>query len=268
MACVTALLAAVASVVGLLHADWIYGRETVVLADAALAQDVVMLFVVVPLLVFLSLRARSGSLVAFLWLPGVLAFAVYNYMIYAFSIHFGPLFLVWVAILGLSIFALIGVLVSADMEAIKRRFISQKLTGTAVFLVVVAVFFGFLWLSEIVPDLLSGSLSTSASDWQIPTNPVHVLDLSFFLPAVVMSGLLLWWRHPLGYATAAGQLVWLALTCLPILVTPLVSNFRGHPAGWIVMLPIGLLFLAILAVLGFLLRRIADKSQTGADEIP
>jgi hypothetical protein len=32
----------------------------------------------------------------------------YNYAIYAFSVHFGPLFLVWVAVLGLALFALIG----------------------------------------------------------------------------------------------------------------------------------------------------------------
>lgn len=163
LAFLVALLAATASLVGLLVADPIYGKETVALSDAATAQDIVTLLVVVPLLAFLSLRARGGSLPAFLCLPGVLAFTTYNYLIFAFSIHFGPLFLVWVAALGLSIFALIGGLVTADREAIKRRFAGRASTGTAVFLILVSAIFAFLWLSEIVPDLIAGNSSSSAN---------------------------------------------------------------------------------------------------------
>lgn len=95
---------------------------------------------------------------------------------------------------------------------------------------------------------------------------MHVLDLAFFLAAVIMSGLLLRRQHPLGYATAAGQLVWLALTCLPILVTPLVANARGHNLSWAVMIPIGTFLVATLAVLGGLLQHIAVNPKTAADQ--
>lgn len=268
LAFLVAIFAAASSVVGLLGAGRVYGKETDALADAAIAQDIVTLLVVVPVLVFLSVRARRGSLPAFLCLPGVLAFTVYNYVIYTFSIQFGPLFLVWVATLGLSVFALVGGLATADLEAIKRRFSGRTLGGTAVFLIVVSALFALLWLSEIVPDLLAGDPSRSASDWRVPTNPVHVLDLSFFLPAVFLSGVLLARRHPFGYATAAGQLVWLALTCLPILVTPLVANNRGHSVSWVVMLPIGVLLGAILGVLGRFLQRTAGNLHTGAVQVP
>ena len=266
LAFLVALLAAVASVVGLLAAGRIYGKETVTLADAATAQDIVTLLVVVPLLGLLSLRARRGSLAALLCVPGILAFTTYNYAIYAFSIHFGPLFLVWVAVLGLSIFALVGGLATADMSAITRRFAGRTMTVTAVFLIVVAGLFALLWLSEIVPDLLAGKPSHSANDWKVPTNPVHVLDLAFFLPAVITTGVLLRRRHPLGYATVAGQLVWLALTCSPILITPLVAAGRGHNAGWSVTIPIGIFLVAILAVLVQLLHRpvVSRKIAAGA----
>ncbi len=268
LTCLTALMAAAASIVGLLAGGAIYDAETVLLSDAVTAQDIVTLLVVVPLLAFLLRQARRGSLAAFLCLPGVLAFTSYNYVIYTFSIHFGPLFLVWVAALGLSTFALIGGLATADMEAIKRRFADRTMTGTAVLLIAVAALFALLWLGEIVPDLLAGDPSRSANDWKTPTNPVHVLDLAFFLPAVIMSGLLLRLRRPLGYTTAAGQLAWLALTCLPILVTPLVANGRGHTPGWAVMITIGVLLLAILTVLGRLLQRLAVNSNMGSHETP
>jgi hypothetical protein len=74
------------------------------------------------------------------------------------------------------------------------------------------------WL--LIPDPLAGHASRSASAWRVLTNPVYVLDLAFFLPAVVASGVLLLHRDPLGYTTAPGQLVFLALTCLPSLLTP------------------------------------------------
>jgi hypothetical protein len=266
LACLTALLAAAASGVGLLAADRIYDRETVVLSDAATAQDIVTLLVVAPLLALLALGVRRGSLAAFLCLPGILAFTTYNYVIYAFSIHFGPLFLVWVALLGLSIFTLVGGLATANMSAIKDWFAGRAMTGTARFLIAVAALFALLWLSEIVPDLFAGNPSRSATHWKVPTNPVHVLDLAFFLAAVIMSGLLLRRQHPLGYATTAGQLVWLALTCLPILVTPLVANARGHNLSWAVMIPIGTFLVATLAVLGGLLQHIAVNPKTAADQ--
>jgi hypothetical protein len=259
-----ALLAAA----GRLAADRIYNQETSVLFDQATAQDVVTLLPVAPLLAFLAVSARRGSLSAFLCLPGLLAFTVYNYAIYAFSIHFGPLFLVWVAILGLSIFALVGAPATADMPAIKQRFAGRAMPRPAWFLIVVAVLFVLLWLSEIVPSLLAGDPSRSARDWNVPTNPVHVLDLAFFLPAAVTSGILLLRRRPLGYATAAGQLVWIALTCVPILITPLVANARGHAPGWAVTLPIGVLLLATLAVLGRLLQHTARGPGTSADQTP
>jgi hypothetical protein len=262
-----ALLAAAASAAGLWAADRIYNHETSVLFDQATAQDVVTLLVA-PLLGFLAVLARRGSLSAFLFLPGFLAFTAYNYAIYAVSIHFGPLFLVWVAVLGLSIFALVGVLASADMPAIEQRFGGRAMPGPAWFLIGVATLFALLWLSEIVPNLLAGDPSRSARDWNVPTNPVHVLDLAFFLPAVIISGVLLLRRRPLGYATAAGQLVWIALTCVPILVTPLVANARGHAPGWAVTLPIGVLLLVTLAVLGRLLRHTAPRAGTSADQTP
>ena len=259
-----ALLAAA----GLLAADRIYNQETSVLFDQATAQDVVTLLPVAPLLAFLAVSARRGSLSAFLCLPGLPAFTVYNYAIYAFSIHFGPLFLVWVAILGLSIFTLVGALATADMPAIKQRFAGRAMPRPAWFLIVVAVPFVLLWLSEIVPSLLAGDPSRSARDWNVPTNPVHVLDLAFFLPAAVTSGILLLRRRPLGYATAAGQLVWIALTCVPILITPLVANARGHAPGWAVTLPNGVRLLATPAVRGRLLQHTARGPGTIADQTP
>jgi hypothetical protein len=244
-----ALLAIAGSVVGLLAADSTYGRETSGLSNAAAAQDLVNLVLVGPLLLVLAVRAYRGSVRSWMCWLGCLAFSVYNYAIYAFSIHFGPLFLVWIIVLGLSLFALLGGVAALDPSVVAARFAGKPVHLPGWFLIVVAVLFALLWLSEIVPDLFAGRPSTSAAGWNVPTNPVHVLDLAFFLPAACLSGVLLLRHHRLGFGTVVAQLVWVELTCLPILVTPFIANLRGDQPGWAVMAPIGVMALATLSVL-------------------
>lgn len=144
---------------------------------------------------------------------------------------------------------------TVDPSAIRNQFAGRALPLTAWLLIVLGTLFALLWLSEIVPDLIAGHTSPSASAWLVPTNPVHVLDLAIFLPAVLTTGVLLLHRKPVGYLTAPGQLVFLALTCLPILLTPLVAHARGHNPDWAVTLPIGVVLAATLVVLWRTLRR-------------
>ena len=245
-----ALIAAAASVVGLLVPGSIYGQETRVLADQAVAQDVINLLVVVPLLVVLGIGAARGSVRAYVCWLGCLAFTAYSYAIYAFAIHFGPLFLPWVAVLGLSFYALLGSLAAVDAAPVRRAFAGRHLPVMAWTLITLSVLFGLLWLREIVPDLLGRQPSTSAAALNLPTNPVHVLDLALFLPAALASGILLLRRKPIGYSTAPGVLVFMALTCLPILITPAVAITRGHDPSWTVLAPLGI----VLAISAWVLR--------------
>lgn len=250
----TALLAATGSVIALLVPDVIYGRETPVLFNAGIAQDLVNLFIVAPLMLVLAIRASRGSLRSWLCLIGFLAFTAYNYAIYAFSIHFGPLFLLWVAVLGLSVFAAAGALSRLLRPGVGALSLRHPARLPAWFLIALGVMFALLWLSQIVPDLLAGRPSTSAAAWDVPTDPVHVLDLAFFLPAVCASGVLLLRRHRIGYASTPGSLIFLGLTCLPILVIPFITQARGDTANWIILVPIGIIAAATLAVLWRLLR--------------
>jgi hypothetical protein len=252
-----ALLAIAGSIVGLADIDGIYGKETREFINQAIAQDAVNLAVVSPAIIVLALIARRGSLPAYLaWLGG-LAFTVYSYVIYAFSLHVGPLFLPWVAVLGLSLYALIGGLAALDADAVEARFhqAPQKLAGW--FLIVVAVLFALLWLGDIVPAVLSGDTPKSARELALPSSPVHVLDLSFFLPAAFATGILLLQRRAWTYMTAPGLLVFLALTGLPILLTPFIADARGDTAGWAVLLPIGVVTVASLTLLVRLLHAAA-----------
>jgi hypothetical protein len=250
---VAAFLAAAGSVIAL-SIKGIYARLTPAFLPQALAQDIANLAVTSPAWIILAALALRGSLRAYLLWLGVLTFTVYNYVIYTFSIPFGPLFLLWVAVFGLSLYALIGGVTALDKAAVQSSFASRRaVTVTAWLLIVTAAVFGFLWLSEDVPALVSGEKPQSLIDMALPTNPVHILDLGFFLPAVIATGVMLLKRRPIAYALAPVFIVFLVLTGVPIMITPAVQAARGETAAWSVVAPIGALTAALIGLLAWLL---------------
>lgn len=260
-----AVLAVVGNVLALLNKG-IYASLTPVFYPQALAQDIANLAIVAPVWIVTAILALRGSMRAYLMWLGVLTFTVYNYVIYAFSIPFGPLFLLWVAVLGMSIYSLIGGIVSVSHKSVQAAFADGKRVAvTAWFLIVTAVLFGLLWLSEDVPALLKGVRPQSLIDMALPTNPVHILDLGFFLPAVFAIAAMLFKKKPFGYTLAPSMIVFLILTGVPILITPLVQSVRGEAAGWGVVGPIGTLTAALLGLLFWLFKSIqADRTNPPA----
>jgi len=256
-----ALLAIVGSVTSLaLHS--IYAGLTPVFLPQAIAQDIVNLVVAAPALLILGGLALRGSLRAYLLWLGVLTFTIYNYVIYAFSIPFGPLFLPWVGVLGLCLFALIGGMVVADHRRVAASFTNRRAVIVVAWsLIVVAILFCLLWLSEDIPALMTGSMPQSVRDMALPTNPVHVLDLAFFLPAVVSTGVQLLRRKAFAFTVAPAAIVFLILTGMPILVTPFVQAMRGEVAGWGVLVPIGILTLAMIGLLIWLLTSMRAEEE-------
>ncbi len=253
---VAALLAVAGNIIAL-TVNSIYAGLTPAFLPQALAQDIANLTVISPLWLILTTLALLGSLRAYLLWLGVVTFTVYNYVIYTFSVPFGPLFLLWVAVFGLSLYALIGGITAVDHKAVESSFTSQRaITVVAWFLIVTAVLFGLLWLSEDVPALLSGATPQSVIDMALPTNPVHILDLGFFLPAVIATGVMLLKRKPLAYTLAPAFIVFLVLTGIPILITPIVQSARGETAAWGVVVPIGILTVVLLGLLAWLLSTI------------
>jgi hypothetical protein len=249
MTLLAALIAAAGNVIALSGVGDVYGRETAAFVNQGIAQDIVNLTVVSPLIVLLALLARRGSMTAYLALLGALSFTVYNYVIYTFSVHAGALYLPWVAVLGLSLYALIGGLVNLDRDEVKARFAAAPRRTAGWFLIIVATLFAGLWLHDIIPALLSGQVPAGARELGLPSSPVHVLDLAFYLPAAFAAGIGLLRRQAWGYAIAPGLLVFLTLTGLPIMLTPFVAEARGDSPVWAVLAPLAVVTVASLTIL-------------------
>ena len=251
---VAAVVALVGSAIGLADVDGIYGRETAPFVDQAIAQDLVNLTLAAPATLLLAWRAWRGSLRAGLLWTGVLTFTVYNYAIYTVSIHVGPLFLAWVAVLGLTLWSLVGGLRALRPAAVAMELAAAPRRVVGWYLLVIGGVFTLLWLSDIVPAMIEGRVPQAAADLDLPSNPVHVLDLAVFLPAVIAVGRLVLLRRPTGLTLAPAAVVFLVMTGLPILVTPFVTAARGGEPAWPVMGPVGAITAVGVVVLVALLR--------------
>ncbi len=209
----------------------IYARETPSWAVQGIGQDIVNIAAVVVLLIAVFF-VNKESVKAFLVWSGVLLYLIYAYVIYAFAVHFNSLFLVYVAILGVSFYALIGPVIHLHLDQFQASFSAKtKARAVSVFLLVLGVVFYLLWLSEEIPALLTGRIPQSVTAANLPTNPVHVLDVALYLPAMIITAVLLWRRKLLGYLLAGPLLVFSILTGTAILAIFLVMSMKGMPTS-------------------------------------
>lgn len=248
-------LATAGSLVSLVFEDAVYGRETAEWAAQSVGQDIANLLAF-PALVVAALLADRGSVRAHVVWIGLLVYSAYTYAIYAFALHFGPLFLLWVAVFGLSVYALIGSFVTLDARSVVPASDGGTVERPAArVLVGIGVAFALLWLSEIVPAIASGATPEALKDVGLLTNPVHVLDLGLLLPALVIGGVLLKRRHPLGYVLAPALLVATFFLGIGIVSLMSVSAARGLEASLGVGTAIAVLLVVEATVAFRLLRR-------------
>ncbi len=221
--------------------DRVYARETASWAAEAVGQDIANLLVL-PVLLVLAYAAARGSLKAYLAWLGTVVYTAYAFAIYVFAVHFGPLFLVYVAVFGLAVWALIGGLASVDPRRVRRSFTTTPLSRFAPsLLVLTAVVFALLWLSEDLPAMVDNKPSTTLVESGLLTNTVHVLDLSLFLPTALLAGVMLRRGHAWGHVLTPMVLVAMASISAGIVSLMLVHLARGQDASLVVAGVIGLM---------------------------
>jgi hypothetical protein len=105
----TILLAITLTVVSMAGAfvPSIYERDVASMAAQGAGQDLVDLFLVVPLLLISFYSVTRNSKTGTLIFGGTLFYILYSFIIYALGVHFNRLFLLYCATLGLSLYAFI-----------------------------------------------------------------------------------------------------------------------------------------------------------------
>lgn len=188
----------------------LYFWDTVSSAAQMQANDLVMLVLGLPLLAVSFWLSRRGSLRGQLLLTGTLGFILYTYITMCFGAAYNRLFLVYVAIFSLSLFAFILSMMSFDLNTLPAHF-SEKLPRRmiAALLFFVAAFLLLAWLGRIVPTLFGDvvpPLENATSMF------IQAMDLGIVVPVCILSGILLLRRNAWGYLLASvSQLKFLTL---------------------------------------------------------
>lgn len=237
-----AVLATTTSLFGLLSA-WPYAAETANWRLQAYGQDLGN-FLAILVLVAGLLTARRGSVRGGQVWAGALVYLAYAFVIYAMTVHFTALFLVYVAVLGLSVYSLVFALPGRPELRLPRRL---RRLGAGV-LGATAVAFALLWLSAILGALAAGRPPADLAEAGLPANPVHVIDLALVLPGMLIVAVRSR-RGGLAAALLAPLLVFAALMAASIVVTLVLG---GAPAAVVAVLAAVALVSAVLA--GLLLR--------------
>jgi hypothetical protein len=195
-------LMVVESLLGLV-VDGLYPEQTWAVA-ALRGNDLVTLVVAVPLLAGATLSSwrRPSTASVVVWLA-MLFYGVYNYAYYAFGTAFSDVFLLHVAALAASAYALLmlGTSIDAEVVALGVR-AGPWARVVAGFTTVVGLALVGAWGTMSVRYAVTGALPEDV----MPPEAVHLvyaLDLAVLAPAFLVAGVLLWRRVPWGAVLAA-----------------------------------------------------------------
>jgi hypothetical protein len=175
-------------------------------APQEIGQDMVTLLLGIPLLIVASVLASKGLLRGKVLLAGTLGYFLYTYTSMSMLAAYNELFLVYVALMSLCLFAFIMSLMSIDVAALpahfSARFPRRTVAGFALFL---GAMLAMLWLKLIVPPLLAGTPPVGLDSYA--TLVIQALDLGFIAPTAILTGVLLLRREAPGYLLSSVVLV-------------------------------------------------------------
>ncbi len=188
--------------------------ETLMLG--AKAQDIIALAAAI-LMVWAIVQVWNGSTRAVLVWAGCLGYLIYGYLLYSMDKVFTSLYPLYIAILGLCLYSLIGVLGRLNAEKF-RPHVDVHMPRRLIALVLA------------IPAILIPPWIAFATDPALRTAPnaiitVIVIDLSFVIPACLVCAYLVWKRHIWGYIFGGVLLVKLFTMGLSLVIATFWAYF-------------------------------------------
>ena len=264
LAYIASLLVAVGmaavSLAALVDWDRVYPGIEAKMLPLFVGQDALNLVVGLPILLGAMVLARRGALIGLLLWPGALFYVAYDYGYYVLGAPYTVFFLPYIGLVTLSMYAAIAVVVGIDGAAVRERLSGVvPVRPVGGFLAVVALLFTALWTM----------LNLSAAAGSSPIDPVlrvvTIMDLSVQLPSLLLGGILLWRRAPIGYVVTAGLLLQAAAYLVGLsAITLLQEALMGTPIDPIAVFPGFVIGAVSLAFVAFFVRG-ANATGRAAD---
>ncbi|MGB3184518.1 MAG: hypothetical protein WBB15_01480 [Ornithinimicrobium sp.] len=144
-----------------------------------------------------------------------------------FATPVNSLFLLNIALLGLSVAAAIAVFENARHLPVRHWCAdAMPVRGLAAYVWVVVTLNALAWLGRIVPATLDGDMQTLVAGTGLTTVPTYVQDLAFWLPLLTVAAIWLRQRLPEGYLLIGGGLTMWVLEG----ITVATDQWFGHQA--------------------------------------
>jgi hypothetical protein len=205
-----------------IYGQGLYRYDSLLLGSGFKGQDIVTLFVSVPLLVLTTVLYHRGSLRGGLLLIGVLTYLLYAYASMALGAAYNNLFLVYVALFSASFFAFVAVFTSIDLRSLPASTLDRlPYRGPAALLFASGLVTLFVWGSPLVSALIRNEPVRLLDSYT--TMVTYALDLALITPSCFVAGALLLRRHPLGYRIAFALL---GLIVMLVFVIPLMTVYQ------------------------------------------
>jgi hypothetical protein len=238
-------------------------RGPAVMNGSARGTALVLLVLGLPALLLSIYFSARGSLRArIVWL-GTIGYFAYNGVMFVLATPFNQLFLLYEAMLGLSIWAGVLVLVTTDRGAFGRAFAPRfPDRPVAAYLIAIVAANTFIWLGGVVPGLLSSSSPKFLDGTGLTTLPTYDQDLAFWLPSIAVAAIWMWRGMFWGRLIAGGALVMWVLEAVGVAVDQWMGG-AADPTSTVASASISPMF-AALAVIGmlplfFYMRAVRDR---------
>lgn len=200
------------------------GSITQTLIIGSRGQDIVFAPLALLLAVFSILYLFNHNYKIFITILGLTGNFLYGYALYAFQGQYTTLYLMYILILGLSIYCLIYGFTSFESDFIKTTFLSKSIRiAISVFLFFIIIMLGPIWIARIIPDITRHTPQE--------TYGVFVLDLGIIFPAIAITVSMLLRNKAFGNILA-GVILFKAFTiCLSWGFAEVYSRLNGVISG-------------------------------------
>lgn len=206
------VLSGVTGVVAAAAAGWTLADSGLLHGPAAMngsarGTALVLLALALPVLALSMAVAQRGSAAGVVTWGSALLYVVYNSILFLFLTPFNAAFLLYVAMLGLSLWSVATLLASVGFEGLGSHFSrTAPVRGVAVYVWVVVVLNALAWLAAILPSLTDPYPQDYIKGTGVQTNAIHVQDLSLWLPLMAVAAYWLYRRQARGLVVCSAVL--------------------------------------------------------------
>lgn len=229
----------------------IYILDSGILSVKSHFLDLINIGVIIPLGIIVTILVFKNNHRAKLTTIGITVYSLYMFGFNALSLRFNELFLVYIIIFGLSIFYSVSVYYGVIQDTEDKEY-SFRSKLTSIYLILFAIIPAMAWLSEITISIINQVQPIHNIEQDVTANVVHIFDLAFILPLIIISAISLIRGKKTGLISAFISVVFVMLVCLSILSMEvgLVRSGLNYDApqlySMMLLIPLGIISMIIL----------------------